>query len=121
MDSDWRRQVAADATIFPEIDFRKWPNPRSTAEEMALHLAIEDAPGYVEMAEDSGDQGHGTLPEHPDDYTWEDCSELLFEDHDVLSPSTRASTASKTPTATSRGPPAWATCARGPGSTASAT
>jgi hypothetical protein len=85
MDSDWRRQVARGCDdLSGDLTSGKWPNPRSTAEEMALHLAIEDAPGYVEIAEDSGDQGHGTLPEHPDDYTWEDCSELLFEDHDVL-------------------------------------
>ena len=24
------------------------------------------------------------LPAHPDDYTWHRCSELLFQDHDIL-------------------------------------
>jgi hypothetical protein len=51
---------------------------------MALHLAIKDAPGYLQMAEDSGDKRHAALPEHDDDYTWDTCSELLFQDHDVL-------------------------------------
>jgi hypothetical protein len=36
------------------------------------------------MAEDSADKRHAALPEHNDDYTWDDCSELLFQDHDVL-------------------------------------
>jgi hypothetical protein len=24
------------------------------------------------------------LPSHPDDYGWDDCSEVLFQDHDIL-------------------------------------
>ncbi|MFB6577373.1 hypothetical protein ACFCYC_07990 [Streptomyces sp. NPDC056402] len=58
------------------------PNPNCTAEEMALHLAIDDAPTYLEdrPAEDD----HNTLPEHEDDYGWDSCSDLMFQDHDVL-------------------------------------
>jgi hypothetical protein len=52
---------------------------------MALHLAIEDAPVSLEMEDDdSDDERHEALPKHHDDYSWDDCSEYLFQDHDVL-------------------------------------
>jgi hypothetical protein len=37
---------------------------------MAPHLAIEDAPHYLDEAEDSEDKRHDALPRHPDDYSW---------------------------------------------------
>jgi len=30
------------------------------------------------------DDEHHTLPRHEDDYSWDACSDLLFQDHDVL-------------------------------------
>ncbi|MFI1386440.1 hypothetical protein [Embleya sp. NPDC020886] len=50
---------------------------------MALHLAIEDAPSYLDDIDES-DDAHGRLPEHEDDYDWDMCSDLFFQDHDVL-------------------------------------
>ena len=84
-DADWRRQFArACEDLSSDLYAGHWPTPRSNAEEMALHLAIKDAPGYLQMAQDSGDKRHAALPEHVDDYSWDTCSELLFQDHDVL-------------------------------------
>ncbi|MGH3251443.1 MAG: hypothetical protein ACRDOI_35260 [Trebonia sp.] len=84
-DGDWRRQVArACEDLSQDLAAGHWPSPRNNAEEMALHLAIEDAPDYLEMAEDSGDEKHKALPEYPDDCTWDQCSSLFFQDHDVL-------------------------------------
>jgi hypothetical protein len=78
-------EICADWQITPRtVNAGRWPTPRSTAEEMALHLAIEDAPTCLELDDDSDDDGHEALPKHPDDYTWDDCSEYLFQDHYVL-------------------------------------
>lgn len=49
---------------------------------MALHLAIADAPGYLDDIEQNA--AHGRLPVHRDDYGWGECSEMFFQDHDVL-------------------------------------
>ena len=84
-DKEWRRQVArACDDLSDELAAGKWPIPRCTAEEMILHLAIEDAPDCLEENEDLGSGNHAALPAHPDDYTWEACSDLLFQDSDVL-------------------------------------
>jgi hypothetical protein len=84
-DADWRRQFArACEDISQDLATGHRPIPRNNAEEMALHLAIEDGPGCLEMAEDDADKRHAALPEHDDDYAWDDCSEFLFQDHDVL-------------------------------------
>lgn len=56
-----------------------WPTPTCTTGEMAMHLAVEDAPTYLEDRPAEGD--HNALPEHEDDYSYHD---LLFQDHDVL-------------------------------------
>jgi hypothetical protein len=87
MDSEWRRQFAhACEDLAGDLAAGEWPRPRCTAEEMALHLAIKDAPGYQEMGQEDEDEDehHEALPKHRDDYDWHMCSGLLFEDHDVL-------------------------------------
>lgn len=85
MNAEWRREFGhACEDLVRDLTEGNWPQPRSTAEEMALHLAIEDAPGYLEMCQDAGDERHEALPEHENDYDWDACSELFFEDHDVL-------------------------------------
>ena len=66
-----------------DLEHGRWPQPSCTAEEMALHLAIEDAPSYLDDI-DTRDTAHGMLPEHRDDYDWDACSDLFFQDHDVL-------------------------------------
>jgi hypothetical protein len=85
MGSEWRRQVGhACEDLARDLAAGEWPQPRCTAEEMALHLALKDAPGYLEMWQEDRDEHHEALPAHHDDYDWDMCSELLFEDHDVL-------------------------------------
>jgi hypothetical protein len=85
MGAEWRRQVGhACEDLVRDLAAGEWPQPRCTAEEMVLHLAIDDAPGYLEMWQEDKDERHEALPAHRDDYDWDTCSELLFEDHDVL-------------------------------------
>ncbi|MER7968004.1 hypothetical protein ABTX35_03140 [Streptomyces sp. NPDC096080] len=82
-DHRWRRRMArAFDDLAADLARGRWPEPTCTAEEMALHLAIEDAPNYLQDRPDT--DAHHTLPEHSDDYDWESCSDLLFQDHDVL-------------------------------------
>lgn len=83
-DRNWRRRMArAFDDLTDDLEHGRWPQPSCTAEEMALHLAIEDAPGYLDDI-DMRDTAHGTLPEHRDDYDWDACSDLFFQDGDVL-------------------------------------
>jgi hypothetical protein len=86
MGADWRHQFGrACADLARDLEAGERPRPRCTAEEMALHLAVKDAPGCLEMAREAGDERHQALPEHDDDdYDWDRCASLLFEDHDVL-------------------------------------
>ncbi|MGW1901688.1 hypothetical protein ACWCQB_30685 [Streptomyces hirsutus] len=82
-DHRWRRRMArAFDDLAADLARGKWPEPTCTAEEMALHLAIEDAPNYLQDRPQT--DAHHTLPEHGDDYSWDGCSDLLFQDHDVL-------------------------------------
>lgn len=81
----WRRQMARCLDdLAADIEAGQWPLPRCTGEEMALHLAIDHA------AQLTGDRPHRVAraiadhPRHVDDFDWEGCSNLLFEDHDVL-------------------------------------
>lgn len=79
MDAAWRRQIARAADdLTSDLERGEWPLPTCTAEEICLHLAIEDAEAPNES------HRHQMLPEHDDDYAWELCSELFFQDHDVL-------------------------------------
>ncbi|MFE2643517.1 hypothetical protein ACFXDO_13200 [Streptomyces nigra] len=80
----WRRRLArAFDDLSDDLEHGRWPQPSCTAEEMALHLAIEDAPSYLDDI-DTSDTAHSHLPEHHDDYDWNACSDLFFQDHDVL-------------------------------------
>ncbi|GGZ44324.1 hypothetical protein [Streptomyces poonensis] len=82
-DHRWRRRMArAFDDLADDLAKGWWPDPTCTAEEMALHLAIEDAPTY--LRDRPADDQHHSLPQHEDDYTWDSCSALLFQDHDVL-------------------------------------
>jgi len=80
----WRRRMArAFDDLASDLEQGNWPQPSCTAEEMALHLAIEEAPGYLDDIAER-DSAHGRLPEHRDDYDWDMCSDVFFQDHDVL-------------------------------------
>ena len=81
---DWRRRMArAFDDLIDDLEDGRLPQPTCIAEEMALHLAIEDAPSYLDDI-DTRDPEHSEMPEHRDDYDWDACSDLLFQDHDVL-------------------------------------
>jgi hypothetical protein len=85
MSADWRRGIAhACEDLIRDLAEGNWPEPRTNAEEIVLHLAIKDAPGYLDMVADGGFPGHEDLPSHRDDYDWRGCSEFLFQDHDVM-------------------------------------
>jgi hypothetical protein len=84
-DSEWRRHVArACDDLTDDLARGGWPTPRSNAEEMVLHLAIHDGPSWQEVKDDIQDKAHEVLPRHSLDYDWDMCSEMLFQDHDIL-------------------------------------
>ena len=76
----WRRRLARAADdLAGDLEAGSEPMPRCTAEEVCLHLALQDAedvvddlPGWVLR-----------LPAHDDDYDWDTCDDVLFQDHDV--------------------------------------
>jgi len=43
-----------------------------------LQLAIEDAPGYADLAEEAEDSPHNGLPGRAEDDDWNGCADLLF-------------------------------------------
>ena len=84
-DAPWRRRMArAFDDLHTDIEHGRWPIPRCNAEELALHLAISDAPDRLADEDEVVTDIVSRLPAHPDDYTWHRCSELLFQDHDIL-------------------------------------
>ncbi|MGW7441948.1 hypothetical protein [Kitasatospora sp. NPDC054795] len=66
----------------------RWPRPTCTAEELALYLAIDDASDSADELEDNPDDtvadAHSTLPVHRDDYDFGGCTDMFFQDTDVL-------------------------------------
>jgi hypothetical protein len=84
-DADWRRQVARAADdLCHDVEAGRWPLPRTSAEELCLHLAIQYAEAW-EQDQSDDDERLAELPTHPEDFDWEMCSEVLFRDHDILS------------------------------------
>lgn len=82
-DLQWRRRFARAADdLASDLERGQWPEPTCTAEELVLHLAIRDA---VDREVEGGAAGdHGRLPSHRDDYDFGMCSEVFFQDTDVL-------------------------------------
>ena len=81
-DSAWRRRVARAADdLYEDLEAGRWPLPRCNAEELLLHLAIDMA---QDLVEDAVPILNEDLPHHEDDYDWGMCSEILFQDHDIL-------------------------------------
>ncbi|MFF4059491.1 tetratricopeptide repeat protein [Streptomyces sp. NPDC001668] len=81
----WRQQmIRAFDDLAQDIREGRPPRPRSTGEEMALHLALERAAAITEDSPDLAEEFTEGLPGQPGDYDWFACKELLFEDHDVL-------------------------------------
>lgn len=84
-DAVWRRQAArAYDDLAGDLAAGRWPRPTCPGEEMALHLMLEDAPAAAEDGWAELDRRLPELPEHPDD-DWGMASEVLFQDHDILS------------------------------------
>ncbi|WP_326811034.1 hypothetical protein OIE62_23115 [Streptomyces scopuliridis] len=82
-DLQWRRRFARAADdLAADLERGQWPEPTCTAEELALHLAIRDASDRGD--EDHATGRHGRLPAHRDDYDFDMCSEIFFQDSDVL-------------------------------------
>ncbi|MFD9400283.1 hypothetical protein ACFWA4_15905 [Streptomyces sp. NPDC060011] len=84
-DTSWRRQMArafedlaADCTAGAAVE------PRSTGEEMALHLGIARAHDLTLNRPRLVAETVVGLPEERGDLDWDACSSDLFEDHDVL-------------------------------------
>jgi hypothetical protein len=84
-DAVWRRQAArAYDDLAEDIEAGRWPRPRCAGEEMALHLALQNAPDAVQDGWTGLDDTRPLLLEHPDDYDWAMASEVFFQDHDIL-------------------------------------
>ncbi|GAA1988473.1 hypothetical protein [Kitasatospora viridis] len=88
-DLQWRRRFARAADdLADDLERGHWPRPTCTAEELALHLAIADAGESAdELGDDSDGTEHGThstLPTHRDDYDFGACTDMFFQDTDVL-------------------------------------
>lgn len=82
----WRRHMAR---CFDDLAADLAPGARSvtptcTGEEMALHLGIARARSLTVNRPALVDRAVAELPEGRDDYDWDWCSSVLFEDHDVL-------------------------------------
>lgn len=86
MPVQWRRLMArACDDLAGDLAAGRKPHPRCLAEEVALFLALEsEAQVHLEMTQDREDADHEGLPAHRDDYTWDFCLDILFEDHDVM-------------------------------------
>jgi hypothetical protein len=84
-DGTWRRQMARAfddlaADLSSEAEFE----PRCTAEEMALHLGIARADNLTRNRPRRVRETVEDLAEHRRDFDWHACSDILFQDHDVL-------------------------------------
>ncbi|QBI56166.1 hypothetical protein EKD16_22065 [Streptomonospora litoralis] len=82
----WRRLMARTCDdLAGDLEAGHQPHPRCLAEEVVLMLALKnEAQAHWEMVQDRDDEAHEALPKHRDDYDWDFCLEILFEDHDVM-------------------------------------
>jgi hypothetical protein len=81
----WRRQMARTFDdLTQDIAAGRHVDPACTGEEMALHLAISRAEELVRDRPSRVANAIEGLPVHRHDLDLEACSDLLFQDHDVL-------------------------------------
>jgi hypothetical protein len=83
----WRRQMARtfdDLTADLKTPETAGVEPRCTGEEMALHLIIHRARSITANRPNAVRSLVTGLPAHRADYDWDACSDVLFQDHDVL-------------------------------------
>ena len=85
-DAAWRRRAArAYDDLAADLAAGDWPLPTCPAEELALHLILQDAPSAVEHGWAGLDGAtFDSLPEHPDDLDWDAMPDVLFQDTDIL-------------------------------------
>ncbi|MCL6297624.1 tetratricopeptide repeat protein [Streptomyces kronopolitis] len=81
----WRRRVLrALDDLNEDITLGLSPEPRCAAEELALHFALQSASAMTCDEPDLVAEFTRGIPEQRGDYDWSTCSDLLFQDHDVL-------------------------------------
>jgi hypothetical protein len=84
-DGTWRRHMArAFDDLIADLSSEAEFEPRCTAEEMALHLGIARADDLTRNRPHLVRETVENLPEHRRDFDWHACSDILFQDHDVL-------------------------------------
>ncbi|MFI9276164.1 hypothetical protein ACIGXM_36615 [Kitasatospora sp. NPDC052896] len=84
-DLQWRRRFARAADdLADDLEHGNWPQPTCTGEELALHLALDDARDRVDELGDTEADTHHGLPTHRDDYEFDACTDMFFQDTDVL-------------------------------------
>jgi hypothetical protein len=84
-DAAWRQSfISAFDHLAADLAGGEWPEPTCPAEEMALHLVLQQAESALdEQPEFVAEQVDG-LPVSPHDYDWYGCRELFFQDTDLL-------------------------------------
>ncbi|WP_380280460.1 hypothetical protein [Kitasatospora purpeofusca] len=84
-DLQWRRRFARAADdLADDLEHGRWPQPTCTAEELALHFALDDARDLHDELGETDDPDHTALPVHRDDYDFDACTDMFFQDTDVL-------------------------------------
>ncbi|MFC1443057.1 hypothetical protein ABUW04_32925 [Streptacidiphilus sp. N1-10] len=88
----WRTNFAtASGHLANDLETGNWPVPTCSAEEMALHLALDELGrtlphdlGPHLRSYDLTEEQARLLPTHQDDYDWDTCADMLLEDTDIL-------------------------------------
>ncbi|MCL7423924.1 hypothetical protein [Streptomyces sp. YS415] len=84
-DAQWRREmVRCFEDLADDIRAGRWPRPRCTGEEMALHIGIDHASSMVVDDVELVTSFVEGIPPHHKDWDWNLCLSLLLEDTDVL-------------------------------------
>ncbi len=81
-----RRAARAYDDLAADLAAGDWPLPTCPAEELALHLILEDAPSAAVEHRWAGldEAAFDSLPEHSDDLDWDAMPDVLFQDTDIL-------------------------------------
>ncbi|MFC5148935.1 hypothetical protein [Streptomyces aureoversilis] len=83
--SAWRREMARSFDdLLDDLNGKTEVEPRCTGEEMALHLGIARARALERNRPRLVREAAAGLPEQRRDFDWSACSDVLFQDHDVL-------------------------------------
>ena len=85
-DAAWRRCATRSYDdLAADLAAGDWPLPTCPAEELALHLILEDAPSAVEDGWTGLDAATlDSLPVDPGDFDWNALPDVLFQDTDIL-------------------------------------